>query len=91
MKKLTSPIISLTFLFSASTFAGEPVRSPGHAVTLCKAQASVAHEGYQRARASKIKSTRGTYKIKLKVVTNDGSVKTTCKIAKDGEISYAEA
>ncbi|GAA6138836.1 hypothetical protein NBRC116583_25830 [Arenicella sp. 4NH20-0111] len=91
MKKLTSSLFALTFLFAAAAQAGEPAKSSGHAVTLCKSQAGLAHEGYKRARASKIKLTRGVYKIKLKVVTEEGSVKTVCEIAKDGSISYTKA
>lgn len=91
MKKLTSSLIALTIAIAASAQAGEPARSSGHAVTLCKAQASIAHEGYKRARASKIKLTRGVYKIKLKVVTDSESVKTLCEIAKDGTINYTQS
>lgn len=91
MKKLTSSLIALTILFAANVQAGEPAKSSGHAVTLCKAQASIAHEGYKRARASKIKLTRGVYKIKLKVVTETESMNTVCQIAKDGTISYTKA
>ncbi len=91
MKKLTSSLIALTLVFAANVQAGEPAKSSGHAVTLCKAQASMAHEGYKRARASKIKLTRGVYKIKLKVVTDTESVKTVCVIDKDGKIDYTMA
>ncbi len=93
MKRLTTSVIALTLTLglSANSLAKTPANSSGHAVTLCKSQASIAHEGYKRAKASKIKLTRGVYKIKLKVLTESGSQSTVCEIAKDGEISYTKA
>ena len=90
MKKLTSTLIALSVLATAVAQA-EPAKSSGHAVTLCKNKASVAHEGFKRAKAGKIKLTRGVYKIKLKVLTEEGSVKTVCTIAKDGTIDYSKS
>lgn len=89
MKKLIASLMALTFTAAAN--AGIPAKSSGHAVTLCKAQASEAHEGYKRAKANKIKLTRGVYNIKMRVVTEEGSVKTVCEIATDGTISYTKA
>lgn len=90
MKKLTYTLIALGTLATAGVQA-EPAKSSGHAVTLCKNQASIAHEGFKRAKANNIKLTRGVYKIKLKVLTEEGSVKTVCKIAKDGTIDYSKS
>lgn len=90
MKKLTYTLIALGSLMAAGVQA-EPARSSGHAVTLCKNQASIAHEGFKRAKAGKIKLTRGVYKVKLKVLTEEGSVKTVCEIAKDGTIGYTRS
>ena len=88
MKKLSLSLLALTLSFASASQAAVPAKSSGHAVTLCKAQAEVAHEGYKRSKASKIKLTRGVYKVKLKVVTETESLNTVCEIAKDGEISY---
>ncbi len=90
MKILTAASLAISMLILAPAHAATPAKSSGHAVTLCKAQASIAHEGYKRARASKIKLTRGVYKIKLKVLTESGSQMTVCEISKEGEISYAK-
>lgn len=90
MKKLASILIAVSASLTLNAQA-EPAKSSGHAVTMCKQQAAIAHEGYKRARAANIKLTRGIYKIKLKVLTDEGSVKTVCTIAKDGTIDYSKA
>ncbi|MCH2191162.1 MAG: hypothetical protein MK188_09585 [Gammaproteobacteria bacterium] len=89
MKKLSSSIIALSFLAAGTAQAATPAKSSGHAVTLCKAEAELAHEGYKRAKANKIKLTRGVYQIKLKVVTEGETIKSVCEIAKDGAITYS--
>jgi len=90
MKKLSSSLILLTSLIAGTAQAAEAPRSSGHAVTLCKAQAKLAHEDYLRSKATKIKLTRGVYKIKLKVNTESETHKTHCDINKDGTISYVK-
>ncbi len=91
MKNLTTSLLAVSLFVATGAQAAQPVKSSGHAVSLCKAQASASNENYKRARASKIKQTRGVYKIKLKVLTEDGSSNALCEIAKDGTITYSKA
>jgi len=91
MKKLTSSLlIAIVLLLAPTAQAKQPAKSSGHAVTMCKTQASLAHEGYKRARTSRIKLTRGVYKIKLAVVTEEGKIQTLCEVEKDGTINYTK-
>lgn len=88
--KLATALLAASLLFSASSQAAD-IKTAGQAMTLCKTQAEKAHPGYKRSKATKIKQTRGVFKIKMKVVTTDGSLTTFCEVSKDGTISYAKA
>ncbi len=67
------------------------VKTAGQAISVCKAQAKSAHPDYKRSKASKIKQTRGVFKIKMKVITEAESMTTHCEIAKDGTVTYSKA
>lgn len=86
---LASTLFAAGLLFSASSNAAD-IKTAGQAMSLCKAQAEKAHPGYQRSKSTKIKQTRGVFKIKMKVVTENESITTFCEVAKDGAISYAK-
>ncbi len=88
--KLASGLFAAGLLFSTAGNAAQ-VKTAGQAMTLCKAQAEKAHPGYQRSRSTKIKQSRGVFKIKLKVTTADDSLVTFCDVQKDGTVSYAKA
>lgn len=86
---LATSLFAAGLLFSASSNA-ESIKTAGHAMSLCKAQAEKAHPGYKRSKSTKIKQTRGGFKIKMKVFTTEESVNILCEVAKDGEVSYAK-
>ena len=88
--KLASSLFAAGLLFTGTSSATE-VETAGHATSLCKIQAEKTHPGYQRSKSTKIKQTRGVYKIKMKVYTADKSMVTLCEVAKDGTVSYAKA
>ena len=87
--KLASTLFTAGLLFSAASSAAT-VNSAGQAMSLCKAQAEKAHPGYERSKSTQIKQSRGVFKIKMKVITTEESVKTVCKVAKDGTVTYAK-
>jgi hypothetical protein len=87
--KLTISLLTAGLLFSATSAAGN-INSAGQAMSLCKAQAEKAHPGYERSKSTQIKQSRGVFKIKMKVITSEESVKTICEVSKDGTISYSK-
>ncbi|MGK0373698.1 MAG: hypothetical protein ACJA2E_000165 [Arenicella sp.] len=88
--KLAASLLTAGLIFSANSNASE-VDTAGQAMTLCTAQAEKAHPGYQRSKSTKIKLTRGVFKIKMKVVTEGESLTTFCEVTRDGTVSYAKA
>lgn len=88
--KLASGLFAASLLFSANSQAAQ-IKTAGQAMSLCKAQAEKAHPNYQRSKSTKIKQSRGVFKIKMKVVTSDESLTTLCDVKKDGTISYSKA
>lgn len=87
--KLTASLLFAGLLFSASSSAAE-IKTAGQAMSLCKAQAEKAHPSYQRSKSTKIKQTRGVFKIKMKVITSEESLTTLCEVTKDGTVSYSK-
>lgn len=86
---LAASLFAASLLFSASSNA-ESIKTAGQAMGLCKAQAEKAHPGYKRSKSTKIKQTRGSFKIKMKVITTEESVSILCQVAKDGTVTYAK-
>lgn len=86
---LASSIFAASLLFSATSIAAQ-VKTAGQAMTLCKAQAEKAHPEYLRSKSTKIKQSRGVFKIKMKVITPDQSLVTLCEVNKDGTVLYAK-
>jgi len=94
MKNLSKLVFTTGFILASSTFAsvqaGE-VKSAGQATSICKAQAKSTHPDYTKSKATKIKQTRGKFKIKLKVTTETESIKTVCEVDKDGTVTYTNS
>jgi len=88
--KIAAALFATGLLFSASSQAAN-IKTAGQAMSLCKAQAEKAHPDYKRSKSTKIKQTRGVFKIKMKVVTDSESMTTFCEVSKDGTVSYAKA
>ncbi len=87
---LAASLFTAGLLFSASSQAAE-IKTAGQAMSLCKAQAEKAHPGYKRSKSTKIKQSRGIFKIKMKVITDNESLTTFCEVNREGTISYAKA
>jgi len=66
------------------------VKTAGQAMSLCTAQAKATHSDYKRSKSTKIKQRRGVFKIKLKVITESGSVNSLCEVTKEGSVTYSE-
>jgi hypothetical protein len=88
--KLAASLFTASLLFSANSHANQ-IKTAGQAMTICTSQAEKAHPGYERSKSTKIKQTRGVFKIKMKVVTANESLTTFCEVTKDGTVSYAKA
>ncbi len=87
---LAASVLTAGLLFSTSSQAAD-IKTAGQAMSLCKAQAEKAHPGYKRSKSTKIKQSRGIFKIKMKVITDKESLTTFCEVNKEGAISYAKA
>ena len=87
---LASSVLAASLLFSSSANAAK-IKTAGQAMSLCKAQAEKAHAGYKRSKSTKIKQHRGNFKIKMKIITSEGSLTTSCDVSKDGTVVYAKA
>lgn len=74
-------------LFSISAHA--QVESAGAAVSLCKAEAAKQHSDITNIKSKRIKESRSGYKVKLSVKAGGEKMKATCKVARDGEVTYA--
>ena len=87
---LAASLLTACLLFSTTSLAAD-VKTAGQAMSLCKSQAEKAHPGYERSKSTKIKQTRGVFKIKMKVITANASLTTLCEVTRDGTVSYAKA
>ncbi|MFT6408304.1 MAG: hypothetical protein ACJAQ6_001722 [Arenicella sp.] len=87
---LAASLLTAGLLFSATSSAAD-VKTAGQAMSLCKSQAEKAHPGYERSKSTKIKQSRGVFKIRMKVITADESLTAFCEVTKDGTVSYAKA
>lgn len=87
---LASSLVAASLL-ATSTASANDIKTAGQASSLCKEQAAKAHPGYKRSKSVKIKQSRGVFKLKLKVVTDNETITTFCEVTKKGEVSYAKA
>jgi len=88
--KSVTVILATGLLFSANSYAAS-VKTAGQAMALCTEEAEKAHPDYKRSKSKNIKQKRGVFTIKLKVVTESGSVKTVCEVDKEGTVTYTKA
>lgn len=91
LTKLTATTALLVSSMMASSANAADVASAGEAIGLCKEKAQLAHPGYKLSKSTKIKQTRGAYKITMRVVTEDARLKTICEVTKDGQVTYSKA
>jgi len=90
IKNLILVTTIMTLSMSLNAQEKVEVKTSATALTLCKAEAELAHPGYQRSDHKKIKQLRGKFKINLRVKTETGKINTVCEITKDGEITYTK-
>lgn len=90
MKAIKSTLLATSILALSMTSNAMEVKTSATALTLCKAEAELAHPGYKSSTHKKIKNIRGKFKITLQVKTGQGKVKTLCEVTKDGEITYSK-
>lgn len=93
MKKLRNlTIVSSLFLasFTSSNLQAAKVETAGQAISICKTEAINANPNYKRSKITKIKQTRGAFKIKMKVINETETVKAQCEIDKDGIATYSK-
>lgn len=90
LTKLTATTAILMSSMMLSTANAAEVASAGEAIGLCKEKAQLAHPGYKLSKSTKIKQTRGVYKITMRVITEEARLKTICEVTKDGEVTYSK-
>lgn len=90
MKRLSTSLIAASMLIAANTQAAA-VKTAGQALTLCKSHAAAEHTGYKRSISKKIRQNRAGFKLNMRIMTDEGSLNTVCKVAKDGTVSYDKA
>lgn len=91
MKYFKTLVLASSLIAANSAVNAAEINTAGQAMGLCKEQAQNAHPGYKRSKSTKIKQTRGVFKITLKVMTETEKFKTFCEVNKDGTVSYAKA
>jgi hypothetical protein len=91
LTKLTATSVILASSLLISTANANEVASAGQAIGLCKEKAQLAHPGYKLSKSTKIKQTRGVYKITMRVITEEERLKTFCEVTKAGEVTYSKA
>lgn len=90
MKTITSTFIATSLLILSMSAQANEIKTSAQALSLCKAQAEIAHPGYKRSVMKKVKKVRSTFKINLQVLTESGKIKTQCEVSKNGEVVYAK-
>ena len=90
MKALTRSLIAASLLIASASYA-EDVTTAGQALSICKAQAEIAHADHKRSILKKVRQNRNGYQVKLKILTNEGAVSTVCDVTKEGEVTYTKS
>ena len=87
MIKTITPI-ALTFLIASGAANANIVKTSNQAVTACKSHIKTNVEGFQRAKLSKVRSSRQHHKVTFAVTSNGNRTKTVCLVNKeDGAIA----
>ena len=89
MRILTSTLFIAALLFAGSSHA-VTVDSTGQAMSLCTAEAKAQNDDYVSSKSAQIKRIRTGYRMKLRVVLNDKSVRAKCVVARDGTVTYTQ-
>lgn len=88
MKTLIS-ILTLASLFFITNSHAANKLSASNALALCKTEAKAKHPDYKRSKTKQVKPTRAGYKVRLKILLEEGSVDSICQVGRDGSVVYA--
>lgn len=90
MKFINSTLLATSLFTLSLTTQAIEVKTEATALTMCKAEAAIAHPDQTKIAHKKIKQLRGKFKINLKITTPEGKQNTVCEITNDGEITYSK-
>lgn len=91
MKQIQSIIVatSMSLLASASITANaNTVNSTGSAATFCKEKIKENNADYKSSKLKTAKKFKKVYRLKMKVVTEQGKSMVQCDVARDGTVDY---
>ena len=89
MKTLMS-ILFIAGIFYTGISNAATVSSAGQAMSLCKAEAQAQNNNYVSSKSAQIKRIRSGFRMKLRVVLEDGSARAKCEVDRDGSIKYLQ-
>lgn len=89
MKTLMS-ILFIAGMFSTGISNAATVSSAGQAMSICKAEAQAQNDNYVSSKSAQIKRVRTGFRMKLRVVLEDGSTRANCEVGRDGRIKYSQ-
>jgi len=90
MTILKSFTLALALISASSAISAAEVETPGQAMSLCRAEAKLQHPDHKRIKSTKIKQVRSTFKITLKITSENEKVKSLCEVTRDGSVTYAK-
>jgi hypothetical protein len=89
MKTLMS-ILFIAGIFYTGISSAATVNSAGQAMSLCKAEAQAQNDNYVSSKSAQIKRIRTGFRMKLRVVLDDGSARAKCEVGRDGTVNYSQ-
>ena len=89
MKTLMSILLIAGMLYTGISNAAT-VSSAGQAMSLCRAEAQAQNDNYVSSKSAQIKRVRTGFRMKLRVVLEDGSTRANCEVGRDGSIKYSQ-
>lgn len=88
MKQIKSIFIATSLSLLASAAVAGTVKSTGSAATACKNQVKENNAEYKSSKLITTKKFKKVYRVKMKVVTEQGKSMIQCDVAKDGTVDY---
>lgn len=91
MNILKSLTLALGLISASSAVSAAEIKTAGQAMSLCRTEAQQQHPDHKRIKPSKIKQVRSTFKITLKVTSENEKMKALCEVTRDGAVTYTKA
>ena len=91
MNTLKSLTLALGLILASTAVSAAEINTAGQAMSVCRAHAQQQHPDHKRIKSSKIKEVKSTFKITLKVTSENEKVKTLCEVTRDGKVTYTKA